>query len=127
MFIYGIGTDLLKKTRIAKISAQHPARFAARILSPEELVVFKSHKQPIDYLAKRFAAKEAIVKALGTGFIEGIYFTNISILSNNLGKPTISFSGQTKEYISQRGALHFEISISDDEEYALAFVIITQR
>ena len=126
MLIYGIGTDLIKKARIAKMFARYSSKFATRILSISELVIFKQHKQPLDYLAKRFAAKEALVKALGTGFREQVYFKNISILSDNLGKPIIEFSGQTQQYVNTLGRLQFEISISDDEQYALAFVIIAR-
>jgi holo-[acyl-carrier protein] synthase len=124
MLIYGIGTDLVSKKRIARIFNKHPERFAARILSPAELSIFK-HKQSADYLAKRFAAKEAVVKALGIGFREGIYFHNISILSDNLGKPSVSFHGVTQKYVANLGELKFDISISDDFEYALAFVVIS--
>jgi holo-[acyl-carrier protein] synthase len=125
MLIYGIGTDLINKSRIATMLTKYGTKLAFRILSVREMDVFNNHKQPAAYLAKRFAAKEAIVKALGIGFRRGIYFKNISVLSNELGKPVVHFAAETAQYINALGSINCQISISDEQEYALAFVVIT--
>ncbi|AVP87149.1 hypothetical protein phytr_1910 [Candidatus Phycorickettsia trachydisci] len=116
--ILGIGTDIVNIDRIGKIYNKFPHRFAHRILSTQEEVIygqFQNNEQKIRYLAKRFAAKEAFVKALGIGMGD-ISFRDISILNDARGKPYIKFA-KTIEF-------NMELSISDEHDYAVAFVVL---
>jgi holo-[acyl-carrier protein] synthase len=125
MHIYGIGTDIIKCDRIAQLWHEHGASFARRILSPYELTVLQAQKHhQVNFLAKRFAAKEAVVKALGTGFRGDILITQIGIETDGNGKPSVVFYGSTKDYVATLGALDFKISLADEAEYVVAFVII---
>jgi len=125
--IIGIGTDLVKHARILLMWERYADKFSKRILSQNELAVLAQHKKPSAYLAKRFAAKEAVVKALGTGFQHQVYLTHITIGNDAAGKPQVEFHKKTKDYIEQLGNLTFHLSISDELEYALAFVVIEKN
>jgi len=116
--ILGIGTDIVSIDRIEKIYNKFPHKFAYRILSTEEEVIyrqFQNNEQRIRYLAKRFAAKEAFVKALGVGIGE-VSLRDISVLNDEKGKPYIKFAKTTK--------FNIELSISDEHYYAVAFVVL---
>lgn len=127
MGIFGIGTDIVKFSRISAIAAKYETRFACRILSASELDKYnKLTKSKTRFLAKRFAAKEAIAKALGTGFRDQVQLKQMAIDTNDLGKPYVTFYGPTKEFVSKLGDISVHISISDEDEYVLAFVIITE-
>jgi holo-[acyl-carrier protein] synthase len=127
MKIYGIGTDIVKSARIAQLWQQHGDAFLARILTEYEAKAFAALKNnQIAFLSKRFAAKEAVAKALGTGFRDQVLLTQLGIETDPSGKPNVVFYGQTQDYISSIGNLTVQISISDEAEYVVAFVIITQ-
>ncbi len=121
--IFGIGTDIVEIQRIEVIWNTYGIRFAKRILSPNELKQLSSFSYPVRYLSKHFTAKEAIAKALGTGFRLGVYLTQISIEHTEKGKPIISFLGKTKEFVNKLGILETYISISDEASYTIAFAI----
>ncbi|PCH55169.1 MAG: holo-[acyl-carrier-protein] synthase [Legionellales bacterium] len=87
----------------------------------------KDSKVIVKLLAKRFAAKEAIVKALGTGFQEGIWLTNLEISHNALGKPIVVYHDAALDFITKLGVCGTEISISDEKDFAVAFVIVLKR
>lgn len=124
MNIYGIGTDIIKCARITKAWHDHGDNFARRILSAEELATLSQlANNHAAFLAKRFAAKEAVVKAFGTGFREEVLLTNISIVNDQLGKPAVNLSGATKEYADKLGIISWQISIADEQEYVVAFAI----
>ena len=125
MKILGIGTDLVDISRIEKSYQQYNMNFAKRMLSPVELEKFSDVKHPVHYLAKRFAAKEAIVKALGTGFRDEVMLTGISILNDEQGAPFVEFEGKTKSYIENLGPVTIHISVSDEKNHCLAFAIAT--
>jgi holo-[acyl-carrier protein] synthase len=121
--ILGVGTDIINIDRIEKL-LKKSSTFQRRILSNQELEVYMTlnPKQQIRYLAKRFAAKEAIAKALGIG-IGAIGLSNISVLNNNLGKPYVVITrAQDIRYLDQKN-INIEISLSDEKSYALAFAI----
>lgn len=116
--ILGIGTDLVSIDRIRKIYNKFPYKFAQKILSNQEEVIysqFENDEQKIRYLAKRFAAKEALSKAFGTGMGD-ISFKNINVLNDVKGKPYIKFVSASK--------FNIELSISDERDYAVAFVVL---
>lgn len=127
MKIYGIGTDIVACARIQKSWDEHGENFARRILTEYETQALAQLKTtPIAFLAKRFAAKEAVVKALGTGFRDQILLTQVGIETDNLGKPEVKFYDQTKQYVDSLGKLEIHISLSDEADYVVAFVLIMQ-
>ncbi len=108
--------------------AKHGDRFAQRILSDAELKEFVA-RQPHNraaFLAKRFAAKEAAVKALGTGFRQGISMTHISVGHDDLGKPNLVFTHVAKTILQEKKITHSHISIADEQEFAVAYVVLEQ-
>ncbi len=121
--IIGIGTDIIEISRILSLLDKHAESFAKRILSTKEFTKYHETAIKEKYIAKKWAAKEAISKALGTGFTQGVSFTDITINHNQHGKPLVSLSGKTKDYADSMGIKKWSISISDEKHYALAFVI----
>ena len=126
--IYGIGTDIVKCDRIASAWQDHGLAFAKRILSSTEIETLqKLTNNQAAFLAKRFAAKEAVVKALGTGFRDDILITQMSITTDELGKPDVTFIGNTKQYVGKLGHFQIQISIADEAEYVVAFAIAIEE
>lgn len=123
MAIAGLGTDIVQISRIERSLARSPA-LAERVLTAAELLEFSGHAQPARFLAKRFAAKEAAAKALGTGIGRGVSWQQFQIDHNELGAPLLCCSGYSLELLQQRGILHSWLSISDELEYACATVIL---
>jgi holo-[acyl-carrier protein] synthase len=122
--IHGVGTDIVKVSRIQSGLDRYGERFARRILTAAELDAFREEKRPAHFLAKHFAAKEAVVKALGTGFRDGIKFADIHITHDSLGKPDIEYDGNTALLLDKMGVFQSHISLSDEHDYAIAFVIL---
>ncbi|MBR9829778.1 MAG: holo-ACP synthase [Oceanospirillales bacterium] len=123
--IVGIGTDLLEIARIRAALARTP-RLPERILTPAELAVFQEHRQPAIFLAKRFAAKEAAVKALGTGIGRGISWQHFEIGHDPLGRPLLRVCGEAQRQAAVRGITHWHLSYTDERDYISAFVIAEQ-
>ncbi|NVK54659.1 MAG: holo-ACP synthase [Gammaproteobacteria bacterium] len=123
MAIIGIGTDIVEIKRVEKSYKQFGERFAQRILSEKELQSKSFTHQPVHYLAKRFAAKEAIMKALGTGLAKGVRFDDFSVLNDENGKPYVDVVGEAKVIMAALGITHLHISISDEEKQAVAFAL----
>ncbi|SJL85234.1 Holo-[acyl-carrier-protein] synthase [Vibrio palustris] len=121
--LIGLGTDICEIDRIERVLERTGQAFAARILTPNELVVFTQTKQPARYLAKRFAVKEAASKALGTGIAKGVSFQDFAVANDELGKPILNVSGVAKQLSLEKGIVHYHISISDEKHYAVATVI----
>lgn len=124
MSIYGIGIDLCDIARIEKI-LQRPNNqaFAKKVLHPQEMKVFDSHRFQARFLAKRFAAKEAFAKALGTGIAEGVTLADVQICNNGQGKPYLVLHGASLKKIDTIGGKP-HLSISDERQHAIAQVII---
>ena len=128
MKIFGIGTDIINIKRIKKILDKKDTRFKKKIFSINEIIYCEKKNDPYRFYAKRFAAKEALSKALGTGIRKGIDFKNIEILNDNFGKPTIKLRGTTANYLKKKiKSKNYTIylSLSDDEPWAQATVIIS--
>ncbi len=129
--ILGIGTDILDVSRINKILKKYNETFITRIFGNNEIKILRNKSNNSDlFLAKRFAAKEAVWKALGAERGTGIVFKEIETLNKIGGNPYLFFSGSTKKYIKKRESdlscsFQFDISISDEPPYVLAFVIIS--
>lgn len=119
--IIGLGTDLVEIARIDRVHQRHGERFARRILTPTEYLQFSDRQYCVAYLAKRFAAKEAIVKALGTGFRGLMQWQNIEVLADRLGKPVAHLLNGAAEQLEQQSTI--SITISDERQYALAFAL----
>jgi holo-[acyl-carrier protein] synthase len=125
--IYGIGTDIVQISRIADGLRRHGERFAAKILSSEEMEEFHRCDSSPAFLAKRFAAKEAAVKALGVGFRDGISMHHIRVGHDRLGKPLLLFCGRARELCQERGVGEAFISLSDERDMAVAFVTLLRK
>ncbi|MFN1550651.1 holo-ACP synthase [Vibrio natriegens] len=124
MAILGLGTDIAEIERIEKALDRTGESFAQRILCEEEILKFSQLKQKGRYLAKRFAAKEAASKALGTGIAKGVTFHDFFVTNDELGKPVISLSGMAQQIAQKLGVNHVHLSISDERHYAVATVIL---
>lgn len=127
MKIIGIGTDIVQLIRIETAIKRHGQRFAERILHINEFEIYQVHSQPISYLAKRFAAKEAISKALGTGVGKNVRLIDIETSNDQQGKPVVELHGTTYDFAVKLGLTESFISLSDERDYALAYVILTGK
>ncbi|MEX0140164.1 holo-ACP synthase [Massilia sp. LMS1-1-1.1] len=128
--IYGIGTDICKIPRIEAALARHGERFAKKILGPQELEKFRARTaknavRGVRFLATRFAAKEAFSKAIGLGLRMPMTWPAAQMLNHPSGKPMIVCSGVLAEFM-EKNRLSAQVTISDEEEYAVAFVIVEQ-
>ncbi|WP_034292047.1 holo-ACP synthase [Herbaspirillum sp. RV1423] len=125
--IYGIGTDILQISRVKAALERHGDRFAAKILGPEEMAKYLSRKAKVEargirFLATRFAAKEAFSKAIGMGMHMPMTWRAMQTLNAPSGKPIVVCSGKLKTWMEANG-LTAQVSITDEAEYAVAFVI----
>ena len=130
MKIFGIGTDIVNIKRIDKILKKNGGNFKKRIFSSREISYCDNKKTPSSFYAKRFAAKEALSKALGTGIRKGINFKDIEISNNSFGKPSIILKGDTERFLKKKiKAKKYSIylSLSDDLPWAQATVIISHN
>ena len=129
--IFGVGTDVVEIGRIDAALKRYGVRFARRILCPPEFARFQSHRLPANYLAKRFAAKEAFSKAVGTGFKRGVYMKDIGVVNLPSGAPTLQLGGGAKarlDALAPEGhAIDIHLTMTDDHPWAQAFVILTAR
>lgn len=123
MAIIGLGTDIVEIQRIEKSLSRFGDKFAKRILTDEEFLIYESHKDKVRYLAKRFAMKEAAAKALGYGFRDGLAFNQFGSIHNKMGKPELILLGRASEIASQLNITSSHLSITDEVHYAVAVVI----
>ena len=122
--IVGIGVDIAETARVEKLSAKFGQRFARRILTTDELLEFDRRKHSSSYLATRFAAKEAVAKALGTGIGEQLGFHSIQIDNDDKGKPLLRFMGTAVDLIDSLNIKNALISLSDEKHYVVAMVVL---
>lgn len=123
--IVGIGTDIVSVARMAAALARHGETFARRLLTANELLDYTRQPHPARYLAKRFAAKEALAKATGQGLRHPVSLQNIEICHDALGKPSFRFAPELACYLQTLGVARHYLSLSDEHEHALAFVVLT--
>jgi len=124
MKIIGTGVDIVENSRIKKSIANNS--FLNRVFTNKEILISKKIKNKTSYFAKRFAAKEAFVKSLGTGFRYGLNLKDISIINDKLGKPSFFINKKIKNLIKKRfkiNSFNFFLSISDEKKYSIAFVV----
>ena len=125
MKVIGIGVDIVDNSRIKKSILNKS--FLYRVFTNEEILISKNTKNKSSYFAKRFAAKEAFSKSLGTGFRNGFNFKDISVINDKLGKPSFFISKKIKNMIKKKFKIrkfNFFLSITDEEKYSMAFVIL---
>jgi holo-[acyl-carrier protein] synthase len=130
MKIFGIGTDIVNIKRIERFLKKDGIKVKKKIFSKNEINYCENKKNPFSFYAKRFAAKEALSKALGTGIRKGINFKNIEILNDRLGKPSIKLKGSAKSFLKKKiktGKYSIYLSLSDDIPWAQATVIISYK
>lgn len=126
MPIVGIGTDIVEISRIEK-QLEKSTRLAQRVLTESEFKIFSQHRFPARFLAKRFAAKEAAVKAIGTGIGKGISWQHIEVSNLESGQPQLDFNGYFADLCKQLGVNTSFVSLSDEQHYALATVVLEAR
>lgn len=124
--IYGIGIDLVKIARIDAAIERHGDRFARRILSEHEFARYLTSRNRATFTAKHFAAKEALLKALGTGLRMGIQWAHMEIRHDALGKPYLFCTGRVQALFDEHGISESFLSISDEDDYAAAFVTLVR-
>lgn len=122
--IFGIGTDIVEVTRIGASIEEFGDAFAKRILADSEMASYQQSQIKARFLAKRFAAKEAFSKALGTGLRAPATFQNISVSHDSLGKPILVFAADLQVFMQAKHITHTHISISDEKNLAAAFVVL---
>ncbi|WP_024930807.1 holo-ACP synthase [Methylophilus sp. OH31] len=122
--IYGIGTDIVEVERIEASLDQFGDSFAKRILAPSEWSDYEASKLKARFLAKRFAAKEAFAKAIGTGIRGDVSFQNIAVTHDALGRPLLQLSSTLQAFLKQHHIYQSHISISDEKKLALAYVVL---
>jgi holo-[acyl-carrier protein] synthase len=124
--IFGIGTDIVAVARMAELLERHGERAMSRVLAADEVPACRANAHPERLMAKRFAAKEALGKALGTGIRAPVLLTAIAIEHDELGKPRFSFSPELAAWLKER-QLTAHLSISDERDYAVAYVVAEQK
>ena len=120
-----IGTDIVEIQRIASALERQGDKFVQRILTESEIAEYQARGNSVAFLAKRFAAKEAIAKALGTGIGRGISFQHMVVSNNAEGAPQVELQANAAERLKQLGGSNVLLSLSDEKNTALAYVVIT--
>lgn len=125
--ILGIGTDIVEIERIRGMIERHGDHFVQRCYTPAEIEYSMRHRDSAIRFAGRWAAKEAVVKALGTGFVQGITFHDVEIIALHTGQPTVRLSGEAARIASEQSITEIMITISHAHEYATATAIGLSR
>ena len=122
--IFGIGTDIVDITRMQGNLDKHGDKFARRILTEKEFTEFETKNKKASFLAKRFAAKEAAVKAMGTGFSQGISLHHVGVVNDSAGKPILEFLDVAERFLKENNIKESHLSLADERDYAVAFVTL---
>jgi holo-[acyl-carrier protein] synthase len=125
--IFGIGTDVVRLERIREVHEKYGERFAERLLLPAELAAFRDYNRPARFLAMRFAAKEAIVKAMGTGFAHGMWIRDTGIASNAWGKPEIIWSERGRRRCDELGIGEGHVTLTDEAGLVIAVAVLMRK
>ena len=125
--IFGIGTDLLNAQRVEDVYHRFGDRFVNRLLLPEEKKQFQKVKRKARFLAMRFAGKEAVVKAMGTGFAHGVWIRDVGFVQDFRGKPEIIFSERGRAVCRQLGIGDGFISLTDEDGMVLAMAVLMKQ
>jgi holo-[acyl-carrier protein] synthase len=122
--IYGIGVDVLKQDRVTGVFERHGARFVDHLLMPAERHQFERTKRKDRFLAMRFAAKEAIVKALGTGFANGVWIRDVGVVQNALGRPEVMYSERGDALRRRLGVGEGHVTLTDEAGLIVAVAVL---
>ena len=125
--VLGIGTDIIQCLRITRMIEKHGETFLTRVYTENEIAYCSGRKAANQHYAGRWAAKEAVLKALGTGWAHGIQWTDVEVVNQQGGKPNIVLTGKAKEISSQQGIVEMMISISHCRNYAVAYATAIGR
>ena len=125
--IYGVGTDICELVRVQQTYDRFGEHFVRRLLMDEEQALFNPEKRPARFLAMRFAAKEATVKAMGTGFAHGMWIRDVGVVNNEWGRPEIIFSERGKAMCEKLGIGDAHVSLSDDAGLIVAFAVVMNK
>lgn len=125
--IVGVGTDIVDVNRIEKVYQKQTTAFAERLLSENELLEFEHQLHPERFLSKRWALKEAVSKALGTGIAQGVRFKDMTIAHKESGQPFLVLVGSTLDKANELGITDWAISVSDEKHHTVAFVVAEKR
>lgn len=125
--IFGVGTDLVQVERIEATYRRFGEHFVERLLMPEERALFDPGRRAVRFLAMRFAAKEAISKALGTGFRHGVWIRDFGFRANARGKPEVIFSARGRAVADQLGAGDGHVSLTDEAGFVVAFAVLMKK
>lgn len=125
--IYGIGTDIAGIQRMREVHGRYGGKLAQRMLSPEEWGEYAEARDKDVFLTKRFAAKEAFSKAVGTGMRAPVLLTAISVTHDKLGRPTLAFAPELSAWMRALGMGRVHLSISDEREHVVAFVVVEMK
>lgn len=125
--IFGIGTDVLRLDRVERVWERYGEAFARRVLLDEELVLFQRSRNKIRFLAMRFAAKEAIVKAMGTGFANGVWVRDVGTVPNQLGQPQVVYSARGLAMCDRLGIGSGFLSLTDEAGLVVAVAILLRK
>ncbi len=121
--IFGVGTDVVELSRIQATYDRFGEHFVRRILMPEELELFRRSKWPVRFLGMRFAGKEAVVKAMGTGFRHGVWLRDVGITNNSWGRPLVIWSERGRKVCDELGIGAGHVSLTDDAGLIIAFAV----
>jgi holo-[acyl-carrier protein] synthase len=122
--IFGIGTDVVQLERVEATLARFGEHFVRRLLLPEEEAQYRRHNRKARFLAMRFAGKEAVVKAMGTGFRNGMWIRDVGIVANALGKPEIVYSSRGRALCARMGIGDGHVSLTDEAGLVVAFAVL---
>jgi holo-[acyl-carrier protein] synthase len=125
--IFGIGTDVVQLERVKRVYDRHGEHFVERLLLPEEEVAFRNYSRPVRFLAMRFAAKEAIVKAMGTGFAHGMWIRDTGVVPNSWGKPEIIWSERGRAMCEKLRIGEGHITLTDEAGLIVAVAVLMRK
>ena len=123
--VVGVGTDLIRESRLQGSLDRHGERFARRILTEAERLLWQQRRCSVNFLAKQYAAKEALAKALGTGIAKGVGFQQLEVLRNGQGAPYAVLHGAARERLEALGGRRAWISLTDDDQMIQAFAVLS--
>jgi holo-[acyl-carrier protein] synthase len=125
--IFGIGTDVVRLERIQRLYERYGEHFVERLLLPAEAAAFRGQARPVRFLAMRFAAKEAIVKAMGTGFAHGMWIRDTGVVANAWGRPEIVWSERGDAMREKLGVGEGHVTLTDEAGLVVAVAILMRR
>ncbi len=125
--IYGIGIDVLKAERVQRVLEKHGERFIRHLLMPEERAQLDRTARPARFLAMHFAAKEAIVKAMGTGFAHGVWIRDVGMVQNAWGRPEVVYSARGAKVRDELGVGEGHVTLTDEAGLVVAVAVLMRR